>query len=218
MQQRHGQFLGTQEQLLLNEMSHRFKNDLTSIIGFISTASMRSKNVEARCVLEGILEKLYDQAKLVRALQMPSDNTVADASSYLRELLAAMSRARISRGRVRVVYRESLPIRCSSMQCWTLGLIVSELVRNSLKHAFANEGGMIGVDLVEDEGQIECRIADNGSCAAPFQEGNGLKIVRELVGNLRGAIDQCRGPNGTLSVVSFPRQAPTDRKRGVGPA
>lgn len=96
--------------LLLNEMSHRFKNELTSLIGVVSAASMRSKNPEACRILNEVVEKLHDHVTVCRALQMPRDSGLSDASSYLRDLLAAIGRARLKRRGIRVVYRESHPI------------------------------------------------------------------------------------------------------------
>lgn len=191
--------------LLLNEMSHRFKNELTSLIGVVSAASMRSKNPEACRVLNEVLEKLHDHATVSRALQMPCESGLSDASSYLRNLLAAMSRARLKRRGIRVVYRESQPIPCSAVQCWTLGMIVSELITNCIRHAFGEGDGLIEIDLVGDDDWIECRVSDNGSCAVPIREGNGLRIVQSLARSLGGAIHQHFGRRGMSSVVFFPR-------------
>jgi two-component sensor histidine kinase len=211
LQQERFGFRGTHESLLVNEVSHRFKNELASVIGVVSVASMRSKNPETRRVLQEVEEKLHDHAKLYDALQMPRDNCVSNASSYLRNLLVALSRAKLERKGVRMVYREFSPIHCSAEQCWTLGMIVSELVTNSLQHAFGECGGTIGVDLLKDNDQITCEVSDSGSCALQIREGNGLKIVRSLVHSLQGRIDQKFGPSGTLSVVSFPRVTTIDR-------
>ena len=194
------------ESLLLNEISHRFKNELASVIGVVSVASMRSKDLETRRILQEVVEKLHNHASIWAALQMPCGSGVSDASSYLRNLLVAISRAKLERNGVRVIYRELSSIQCSAVQCWTLGMIVSELITNSLRHAFGESEGIIGVDLVEEDDRIECRVCDNGTCALPTREGNGVKIVQSLAGSIGGVITQRRGPRGTLSIVSFPRR------------
>jgi two-component sensor histidine kinase len=196
---------GTHESLLLNEMSHRFKNELASVIGVISVASMRSKDMETCRILKEVVDRLHDHASICSALQMPRGSGVSDMSSYLRNLLVAISRAKLERKGVRLVYRELSSIQCSAVQCWTLGMIVSELITNSLRHAFTESDGIIGVDLVEEDNRIECQVCDNGSCTLPIREGNGLKMVQSLAGSIGGVITQRCGPRGTLSIVSVPR-------------
>jgi two-component sensor histidine kinase len=192
------------ERLLLRELSHRFYNEFASILGVVSGAARRSSSLEVRQILGDVADRLHDHASISRALQMPRDDRVTDASVYLRDLLAAISRAKLEPRGIQVVYRERTPVLCAAVQCWTLGMIVSELVTNSMRHAFEVGGGLIDVELSKSGDDVECRVNDNGAHTLPVRQGNGLKIVQSLVRSLDGEIIQQCGSWGTRSVVSFP--------------
>ena len=91
-----------------------------------------------------------------------------------------------------------------SDQCWLLGMIVYELVTNAARHAFPDGNGGIRVELLRAGKFVECRVLDNGSAAANFQPGRGLKIVDELTKALDGRFDQEFRSGGSASTVVFP--------------
>ena len=92
------------------------------------------------------------------------------------------------------------------------GLIINELVANSLKHAFpANRGGRIWVRMEADEHRCTLRVGDDGvgfSKELDFQQTEtlGLQLVRTLTDQLGGVISLSREA-GTEFTVSFPRRA-----------
>ena len=71
-----------------------------------------------------------------------------------------------------------------------LGLLVTELMTNSLKHAFPNGVGHITVSLArEADGRVLLSIADNGCGQADAGPGLGTGIVRGLVAQMDGVMD-----------------------------
>jgi len=87
----------------------------------------------------------------------------------------------------------------NSERCWRLGLIVSELITNSERHAFGNDGGSIRVELLPSLSFVECRVTDSGTGEAIPGPGHGLKIVEALAKSLGGTIDQRFGPHGATA-------------------
>src|SRR5262245_2911525 len=79
-----------------------------------------------------------------------------------------------------------------------------ELVTNAVRHAFPDGNGGIRVELLRAGKFVECRVLDNGSAAASFQPGRGLKIVNELTKALDGRFDQKFRIGGSASIVVFP--------------
>src|ERR1700748_1030750 len=79
------------ELLLLREMTHRINNELTSMIGMVSLASARSTSSRTKHALGEVIERLNDQARLYRVLQMPDENRLVDATEYLRALCQTIS-------------------------------------------------------------------------------------------------------------------------------
>lgn len=191
------------ECLLLQEMAHRINNELTSTISIISSAAERSKNCDVKVALAEVTEHLYDHARVYRALQIPTTNRPIDAAVYLRELCQSITRAKLRHRGVTLVLVEH-PLQLGSAQCWRLGLIVSELITNASRHAFADVGGTIQVELRKRGANVECRVADDGSGPANVRPGQGLRIIQQLARGLNGRVKQRFGVKGAVAVVSFP--------------
>lgn len=88
-----------------------------------------------------------------------------------------------------------------------VGLIVNELVTNSLKYAFGGEGGTIRVASTMDpevsEGHLV--VEDKGrGMGAPREGGLGLKLIRAFSDQLDGQVEQEPVEKGTRTCVRFP--------------
>jgi two-component sensor histidine kinase len=190
------------EFLLLREMTHRINNELTSAISLASVMTTRSDNRDVKIALASMIEHLYDHARVYRALQMPTDNRWIDATAYLRELCQSISRAKLRHNGIELVLVEH-PIRLTSVQCWRLGMILSELITNSCRHAFTENGGSIRIELKKRGSSAECRITDDGSSSEIVRSGHGLTIVQQLAIALNGDIDLRFGEDGAIATLSF---------------
>ena len=191
------------ELLLLREMTHRISNELASMIGFVSHVAAGSTNCGVKLALAEVVERLHDHARIHRILQIPTTNHLVDATAYLRELCRAISRAKLERNGIELVLVEH-SVRLPSVQCWRLGMIVSELVTNAYQHAFSESGGTIRIELMTRESYAECRVADDGRGSDIVQSGHGLTIVRSLARMLDGNIDLSFSEDGVVAMVSFP--------------
>jgi len=190
--------------LLLEEMSHRMNNELTSAIAAVSRAAARSKNEEVRATLSAVSDRLLAFAFVHRVLQMPSQSSEIDASVYLRQLCEAISRSKLADKGIGLALVEG-SVRLEAVRCWRLGLIVSELIANAARHAFDAAGGAIRVELLTSDAFVECRVSDSGRAAGPVRPGRGLRIVEALAGTLGGTIDYVFGEHGSAVVLVFPR-------------
>jgi two-component sensor histidine kinase len=88
-----------------------------------------------------------------------------------------------------------------------LGLILNEAVTNSVKHAFGEEGGRIGVKLTSGVGYGEAQltVADNGGgIRNPRAGGSGQKLIAALARQIGGEIEQNSSDKGTTTSVTFP--------------
>jgi two-component sensor histidine kinase len=190
-------------QLLLREYSHRINNEFASAIGVISIAAARSPNAQAKAALFAVRDQLQNYAQVHHALQMPEHSTSVDAGAYLRMVCQASSRSRLDVRGIELSLVER-SFQMESERCWRLGLIVSELITNAVRHAFHDGGGAICVELLPSASFVECRVTDNGSGAANANHGHGLKIISALAESLGGRIDQQFEPRGATSVLIFP--------------
>ena len=99
----------------------------------------------------------------------------------------------------------SLPIDISI----TCGLIINELVSNSLKHAFPdNRHGIIKISLTKSVNQNKLVVSDNGiglpdKMDIEENDSFGLLLIRTLVDQLNGNLELVR-VNGTKFIIRFP--------------
>jgi two-component sensor histidine kinase len=193
----------SEERLLLRELAHRISNEFASAISVISLAAARSANDEVKIALAAAQDRLQNYAQVHQALLMPAHGTLVDASAYLHRVCQAISRSRLDVKGIELVLVEC-PVRMNSDCCWRLGMIVSELITNAVRHAFHEGGGVIRVELRSSQSFVECRVTDNGTAAANIRPGHGLEIVEALAKGLNGKIDQQFGPQGATTAVIFP--------------
>jgi two-component sensor histidine kinase len=196
--------INTESQLLLREMSHRVNNEFASAIGMVSLYASRSPNPEVRAALESVVDRLHNYAQVHRALEIPRTSSCVDTSSYLSDLCRSISLAKLACRNIELVFVERPPIQLTPETCWRLGMVVSELITNVVRHAFDEHGGTIRVELRTRRGQTECRVSDDGVGIEVYRPGNGIKIVNALVDGLGGSFEQYSGPDGTLSIIVFP--------------
>jgi two-component sensor histidine kinase len=134
---------------------------------------------------------------------MPEHGIRIDAATYLRQLCRAISRSKLDGKGIELLVVERT-FHMKSERCWRLGLIVSELITNAVRHAFRSHGGLIRVELLPSTSFVECRVTDSGTGEENIYPGDGLKIVEALAKSLGGAIDQHFGPQGATSVLIVP--------------
>jgi two-component sensor histidine kinase len=199
------------EFIWLRELTHRINNELASTIGVITLDANRSENSGVKLALARVIEHLYDHACLYRTLQIPQENNWIDATSYLRGLCQSISRVKLQRKGIQLVFVEH-SVWLTSIQCWKLGMIVSELITNSCRHAFGDRDGLIRVELKTRGLRAECRITDNGKGSEMVQSGNGTKIVQQLALALDGGIDLRFGADGAIATICFQIAGPVESR------
>jgi two-component sensor histidine kinase len=96
-------------------------------------------------------------------------------------------------------------VELDANQAVSVGLIVNELLQNSLKHAFpGNTAGEVAVRLARVANDLVLEVADTGAGAREVREnGTGQRLVRALAQQLGGSA-KWDGPPGTRVTVRFP--------------
>jgi two-component sensor histidine kinase len=129
-----------------------------------------------------------------------------DLSQYLRRLCIALTSASLSDLGVDLTFIASC-LSMSAERCWRVGLIVSELVTNAVRHAFRDRGGRLVVEVRAREGTIYCRVADNGRPGSSPACGRGRKIVEDLARQLGGHVEWTFDTGGTTVLLAIPSDA-----------
>jgi two-component sensor histidine kinase len=198
--------------LYVAEIEHRIANEYALAVASVSLAASQSPSGEAKAALAGVAQRLRDYAAAHRALQAPVSNGLVDLSEYLRSLCGALAQASLNeRGISLTLVEQSVDI--TAERCWRVGLIVSELVTNSIRHGFRDWSGAITVEIARSADHIVCRVSDNGRAAGIARPGRGAELVDALARDLGGTVERDFHIYGVSVVLSFP-----ERIHGAGDA
>jgi two-component sensor histidine kinase len=189
---------------LLDELNHRIKNELASLINLVTFKAVWTDNVEAKEELSNVVDLLQQHVQVHSILTMPDCDALVDAGEQLRKLGLAMSRCKLDRMNIRLVLAaEAVPLE--SERCWRLALAIYELVTNAVRHAcFDGRDGKIKIGLMRAGSWVNCRVTDNGSGLGRIKPGRGLRILGELASSLGGRIDRASGPTWNSFSLDFP--------------
>ena len=198
-----------EKEILLREIHHRVKNNMQVISSLFNLQAGQITAENARRVLKEGQLRIRSMALVHEKLYQSRDLSKVDFADYLRSLAALLFHFyRVEAGRIRLETHLE-PVYLSVNSAVPSGLLVNELVSNSLKHAFpADRKGTVEIGLRKDEdGRVELRVADDGvglpgSLDFRRTESLGLQIVNLLADQLGGTIVLGDG-NGTDVRISF---------------
>jgi two-component sensor histidine kinase len=192
--------------LLLAEMAHRIGNEYTLAMTSLSLAALRANNSEAKDALDDACRMLKSYADTHRALRPPFQTEAINLAEYLCELCRSLARSRLADRGV-TIGLVAYPVALAPERAWRVALIISELVVNSLRHAFNGHCGRIVVEIDRRGNTIECRVADDGCSVMPAAPGYGSAILKALASQLGGHIEREFDSRGGRACLTFPHSS-----------
>ena len=198
-----------QKDVLLEEIQHRIANSLQIIAGIILMKANSVNSEETRPLLRDIHDRVISIAAVQQQLHASGTIGPIEIVSYLTRLSDALTTSMIGDARrvtLKVVGDKGT---LSSRQAESIGLITTELVMNSLKHAFptADAKGQITIMYEVDGADWELSVADDGvgkqdGVFAQPKTGLGTGIVKALAQTLNAKVETLSGIGGTTVSVT----------------
>ena len=187
----------------LREANHRISNHLTLIVGMVQMQSSALakgpatiSRDEARALLDETAGKITTVGQLHRWLaETPGDSDV-ELGNYLIKSCAALLHALGFQSRVTLAQKITGDCRVTPEQAQQIGLIVSEIIMNSAKHAHPT--GLRAQVLIachhDDKGRVSIEVSDDGvGLPEAFDKENdggvGFKLIRSLTQSLGATLD-----------------------------
>ncbi len=178
-----------QKQVLLAELQHRVKNNLQHVISIleIQKESVDFNNIDE--LIRGNQNRIHSMALLYKKLNVSEKVNDLDIGRYITELAELVKDSYTLHGK-KIALNVSCSVEKLSIEkALPLGLIIVELISNSMKHAFGKQNiGIILIDLAYDAaGKMVLSYSDNGSgfvFGAPIGKGLGMEIIHGLVEQL----------------------------------
>ena len=196
-----------QKDMLLEEFQHRVGNSLAIIASIISLKARSVGSEEARRHLDDTRDRVISFAAIQRSLHTSAASGDIELGPHFSKLCQAISHLMIGdHQRIRIETRGTGRVTCREAE--SLGLIVTELVINSLKHAFTEDttGGLITVTYDVFGTDWKLSVSDNGvgkpSAADQSKSGLGTGIIKALAKQLDAQIANAAGPQGTTVSVT----------------
>ena len=197
-----------EKNILLKEIHHRVKNNLQIVSSLLGLQERYVENDSRTLdVLKESKNRIYSMAMVHEMLYQSPDIGYINFSHYIEKLTTNLYYAyQKPNTPMPTIDAENICLNIDTSI--PLGLIISELVSNSLKYAFPDEEtGEISVKLHRNDGEYELIIMDTG---VGFPEdldyqntsSLGLKLVNSLVKQIDGTME-LDGNKGTKFIIQF---------------
>lgn len=202
-----------EKDLLLEEIQHRVANSLQIIASILLMKARTVQSEETRLQLEDAHKRVLSVAAVQQHLQVTGRGAPIAISTYLTKLCETLAQSMIGESRpisLKVETDAAADIATVvSHQAVSIGLIVTELVMNALKHAFPGErkNAAIVVSYKVSDSDWELMVSDNGDGRpnqSPNQQKGGLgtSLVKALAKQLDATVEIASDFHGTATTIT----------------
>ena len=195
---------------LLREVYHRVKNNLQIVDGLMGLQSARLEDPRAKEAFADVRRRVHALGLVHQQLMRSKNLATFDIRPFLQELCDNIALSAGAEQRQIKVLSEADPLMGNLDFAVPLGLLITELVTNALKHGFLEgQAGSITVSLrMPSPDRIVLSVVDDGQAEKSKPDrsptGVGFRIANALVGQLDGMMDIVY-EGGTRIMVTMPR-------------
>jgi len=197
-----------EKEILLREVHHRIKNNIGTIRGLLALQLESTTNTEVKTSLLEAVGRLESMRAIYEKLLVTEDFGEIPVKAYLEGLTSALTCYFPKELQIEFVQQID-QFYLDSKRLFLLGLIVNELVSNSVKYAFTERTqGAIRLVLVKNEKKVILISNDNGQ-GLPLdfnlesRSGFGLRLVNMIAQQLNGTFSIMSTGNGTECMLMF---------------
>lgn len=193
-----------EKEALLREIHHRVKNNMQIISSLLSLQIQNTKEEKVRQILQESRGRIRTMSMIHENLYQSHSLTRINFKEYVKRLLNYIIFSQGTRIKKKVEIED---ISLSMDKAIPCGLIINELVTNSVKHAFSEGEGTVTIRLESKDGEIHLIVADDGigfpeNLDFKNTDTLGLKLVNILVHQIDGEIILKRD-RGTIFEIVF---------------
>jgi PAS domain S-box-containing protein len=197
------------KELLLKEVHHRIKNNMATVKGLLFLHAESVDSEAARRALRDAEGRIDAMVVLYDKLYRSEDYGAASLSSYLSTLVQEIF-VNFAKADQVILEVDVQDFTLTSAQLQSVGILLNELLTNSMKYAFVGRAsGRIRVEAEERDGLVRLAVTDDGvglpaEADLHHPTGFGHTLVSLLAQNLHAEVRWERGP-GTRVTVEFRR-------------
>lgn len=198
--------------VLLKEVHHRVKNNLQIIASLLSLQANQIRDEDTLALFTNSENRVRAMASIHERLYLSDDLARIDLAGYIAALVDSLFESySVDSHDVRLV-TEVADVALDLDQAIPCGLMLNELVSNSLKYAFPDgRKGELRILLAREQGGYVLEVRDDGigfPADIDFRETQslGLQLITSLTQQLQGRIEMTNH-HGTTFRVEFPERA-----------
>lgn len=192
-----------EKEVLLKEIHHRVKNNLQIISSILNIQSRKLDDESAKTAVKEGQSRIKSMSLIHEKLYGNNELSIVNMKEYIEELSAFLFKSyKTSSNIIAKIEAEELTLDID--RAIPIGLILNELISNSLKYAFdEKQEGTLTVKLSQVEDEIKLEVADSGKgLPDDFQESQsmGMRLVNSLTEQIQGAINIKSSPGASFSI------------------
>lgn len=147
---------------LLREIHHRVKNNLQIISSLLNLQTQKTKDTTAVQALKEGQSRVQSMSIIHQNLYQQNNLTAIDMQAYFKKLIKNLKETYHISDTSIAIHDHIEPMMLDVDTVVPLGLILNELITNSIKYAFPKKNGRIDVQLKEEPSFLYLSVSDNG--------------------------------------------------------
>jgi len=195
-------------EMLLGEVNHRVANSLAMVAALVGLQANAVTDAEAKSALAETQARIHAIAGVHRHLYTSDDVRSVQVADYVNSLVAELEASVQLEGKTATLRVDVEPFPMSTEKVASLGVMLTELVTNALKYAYAGRDvGEVRIAMRRDDERVELRVEDDGigwsGTGKPQGTGLGSRIVKAMAHSLAADVAYENEGGGTTVRVTF---------------
>lgn len=197
-----------EKEAMVQEVHHRVKNNMQVVSSLLGLQSMYLDDNEVQNALQESQNRVQSMAMVHEKLYQSKNLSCIDMADYMHQIAHyLLDNYHLKSNQIKIIIKTEkveMDIKTAS----PLGLIINELITNSLKYAFPDGKGKLTLKICLIDDCYHLEVSDDGvGLPDDFQldsaETLGLQLVNRLVQQISGSIEW-DGSKGTAFIIKFP--------------
>ena len=181
--------------LLNQEMHHRVKNNLQIISSmlFFHTQDKHESDPIVKGKMIAMRNRIKSMSIVHQKLTIKEDRFVMSSREYINDLIPEIIQSLDNDGQLGILKVDIVDLDLEIDLLTALGLIINEMITNSIKHAFNRnlEEGMIGVSLKKNDSKLVLEVYDNGpglKVKSTNTESLGMNLIKSFAKKIDASV------------------------------
>jgi two-component sensor histidine kinase/putative methionine-R-sulfoxide reductase with GAF domain len=200
-----------EKEILLKEVHHRVKNNMQIITSLLSLQSLNIDDKETKNLFSNSQHRINSMALVHEMLYQTDNLSKINYSQYLRQLINNL--VTLFKGKEHnITTKIDVPNIYFNMDtAIPLGILINEIITNSLKYAFIqNDTGILTLKIknLKKKHKYSLEIGDNGpgfsvNTDISDQKSLGMQLIYKLAKQIKGEIKKIKRKKGTHYILTF---------------